>query len=81
MHANGPWCPCVCSKPIPSCLPPPAQARLLPEEHVRLKVYGVSTHRLAAYLDAQGQLLPLIQGCLLQQMGFPSGHIRLVNLL
>jgi hypothetical protein len=57
------------------------QARLLPEEHVRLQVYSVNTHRLAYYLDAQGQLLPLIRACLLQQLGLPSGHVRLGNLL
>ena len=68
-----------CETPNPSSLD--GQARLLPEEHVRLKVYGVNTHRLAYYLDAQGQLLPLIQGCLLRQMGFPSGNVRLSNLL
>ena len=57
------------------------QARLLPEEHVKLQIYSVNTHRLAYYLDAQGQLLPLIRASLLQQMGLPSGHVRLANLL
>lgn len=58
-----------------------AQARLVPADHAHLKVYSVSTHRLAYYLDGSGKLLPLIQGALLQEMGFPSGNIRLQNLL
>lgn len=58
-----------------------AQARLLPEEHVDLKVYSVNTHRLAYYLDAAGKLLPLVQASLLREMGLPSGHVRLANLL
>ncbi|BDA46872.1 probable leucine-rich repeat-containing protein 7 at N-terminal half [Coccomyxa sp. Obi] len=55
------------------------QARLVPAEHAHLKVYSVSTHRLAYYLDGSGKLLPLIQGALLQEMGFPSGNVRLQN--
>ena len=57
------------------------QAKLLPADKVQLKVYGVSTHRLARYLDSTEQLLPIVRGTLLQEMGFPSGHIRLHNLV
>ncbi|KAK9918296.1 hypothetical protein WJX75_002936 [Coccomyxa subellipsoidea] len=57
------------------------QARLIPADQAQLKVYSVNTHRLAFYLDGSGKLLPLIQGALLQEMGFPSGNIRLHNLL
>lgn len=57
------------------------QVRLVPQEQAQLKVYSVNTHRLAFYLDTSGKLLPLIQGALLQEMGFPSGNIRLHNLL
>lgn len=57
------------------------QARLLPADHVHLKVYSVNTHRLAYYLDCTDKLLPLIRGALLQEMGFPSGNVRLQNLV
>lgn len=50
-------------------------------DRVQLKVYGVSTHRLALYLSSTEQLLPIIRGTLLQEMGFASGHIRLHNLV
>ncbi len=57
------------------------QAKLLPADKVQLKVYSVSTHRLARYLDSTEQLLPIVRGTLLQEMGFSSGHIRLHNLV
>ena len=57
------------------------QAKLLPADKVQLKVYSVSTHRLARYLDSTEQLLPLVRGTLLQEMGFSSGHVRLHNLV
>ena len=57
------------------------QAKLLPADKVQLKVYSVSTHRLARYLDSTEQLLPLVRGTLLQEMGFSSGNIRLHNLV
>ena len=57
------------------------QAKLLPAENVQLKVYGVSTHRLALYLASTEQLLPIVRATLLQEMGFSSGHIRLHNLV
>ena len=57
------------------------QAKLLPAERVQLKVYSVSTHRLALYLNSAKQLLPIVRGTLLQEMGFQSGYIRLHNLV
>ena len=57
------------------------QAKLLPVDRAQLKVYGVSTHRLALYLSSTEQLLPIVRGTLLQEMGFASGHIRLHNLV
>jgi len=57
------------------------QARLVPVEDAQLKVYSVSTHRLAFYLDGSNKLLPLVRGALLEEMGFPSGNIRLQNLV
>ena len=57
------------------------QAKLLPADKVQLKVYSVSTHRLARYLDSTEQLLPLVRSTLLQEMGFSSGHVRLHNLV
>lgn len=57
------------------------QARLLPADKVQLKLYGVSTHRLAYYLASTEQLLPIVRGALLQEMGFSAGNIRLQNLV
>jgi hypothetical protein len=57
------------------------QVRLLPEDRVESKVYGVDSHRLALYLDSQQRLLPLIRAAILEQMGFPVPTYRLHNLV
>ena len=54
---------------------------MLPEDHVQLHVYTVDSHRLALWLDSQKRLAPLIRACILGEMGFKSGNVRLQNLL
>jgi Leucine-rich repeat (LRR) protein len=47
-----------------------------------VKVWGVSTHRLAATLDGRGELLPLVRGPLAGVMGVKSGDgVRVANVL
>lgn len=57
------------------------QAGLLPPEVVRTRVYSVDSHRLAAALDARGELLSLVRSALLGELGLPGGAVRLVNLV
>lgn len=57
------------------------QARLLPCEEVTLHVKQYDSHRLAYYLNAQEQLVPIIRRCLGEQMGNPAASARLANLL
>lgn len=40
------------------------QARIVPKQHATLEIYHMDSHRLAFYLDADGQLVPLIQRAL-----------------
>ena len=40
------------------------QARIVPKQHAKLEIYHMDSHRLAFYLDADGQLVPLIQRAL-----------------
>jgi hypothetical protein len=40
------------------------QARIVPKQHATLEIYQMDSHRLAFYLDADGQLVPLIQRAL-----------------
>ena len=59
----------------------PAQAKLLPQEHVQLKVFTCDSHRLAFILDQRGKLVPLLRAAILSEMGFCAGNVRLQNLL
>jgi hypothetical protein len=53
-----------------------------PAAAATVKVWGVSTHRLAAALDARGELLPLVRGALGRVMGIKSGDgVRVANVL
>ena len=58
-----------------------AQAKLLPQEHVQLKVFTCDSHRLAFILDQRGKLVPLLRAAILSEMGFCAGNVRLQNLL
>lgn len=57
------------------------QGRLLPQEAVRLQVYGVESHRLALMLDRQGKLLPLVGGVVRGAIGLRASNARLSNLV
>lgn len=57
------------------------QGRLLPQEAVKLQVYGVESHRLALLLDKQGKLLPLVGGVVRGAIGLRAGDVRLTNLV
>jgi len=46
-----------------------------------VKVWAVHSHRLAAALDARGELLPLVRGAIAGVMGLRSGDVRVANLL
>ncbi len=54
---------------------------MLPKGQARVQVYSVDSHRLALYLDKRGKLEGIIRGAVLQEMGLPSGHVRLANLV
>ena len=57
------------------------QAKLLPEEHVQLKVYSCDSHRLAFILDQRGKLVPLLRAAILTEMGYRANNVRLANLV
>jgi hypothetical protein len=57
------------------------QAKLLPEEHVQLKVYTCDSHRLAFILDQRGKLVPLLRAAILSEMGYRANNVRLGNLV
>ena len=46
-----------------------------------VKVWAVPSHRLAAALDARGELLPLVRGVIASTVGVRSGDVRVANLL
>ncbi len=46
-----------------------------------MKVYSVDSHRLALLLDRRGKLQQVIRGAVLEELGVPSGQVRLANLL
>ncbi|KAG2486470.1 hypothetical protein HYH03_014917 [Edaphochlamys debaryana] len=48
---------------------------------VVVRVFGVDSHRLAAALDARGQLVALVRGAVLREMGLRAGQVRPANLL
>ncbi|GIL92310.1 hypothetical protein Vretimale_19518 [Volvox reticuliferus] len=48
---------------------------------VDVKVFSVESHRLAAALDARGQLVSLVQDAILHQLGSQSRNVRVSNLL
>ncbi|GLC33409.1 hypothetical protein PLESTB_000072400 [Pleodorina starrii] len=48
---------------------------------VSVKVFSVDSHRLAAALDARGQLVPLVLDAVLHQLGLRSGNVRVANIL
>lgn len=52
------------------------------EAGATVKVWGVPSHRLAAALDARGELEPLVRSALLSVMGFSAGRgVRISNVL
>ena len=52
------------------------------EAGATVKVWGVPSHRLAAALDARGELEPLVRSALLSVMGFSDGRgVRISNVL
>lgn len=56
--------------------PPPVSA-----SGATVRVWAVPSHRLAAALDSQGELLPLVRGAIAASMGLRSGDVRVANLL
>ncbi|GFR49026.1 hypothetical protein Agub_g11048 [Astrephomene gubernaculifera] len=48
---------------------------------VSVRVFSVDSHRLAAALDAQGQLVPLVRDAVLRELGLRSGNVRMSNML
>ncbi|KAG2426244.1 hypothetical protein HXX76_013002 [Chlamydomonas incerta] len=48
---------------------------------VVVKVFNVDSHRLAAALDAQGQLMPLIRSAVLEELSLRGAIVRVANLL
>lgn len=49
--------------------------------YVTVRVFSVDSHRLAAALDARGQLVPLVREAVLRQLGIKSANVRISNLL
>ncbi|XP_024516937.1 uncharacterized protein LOC112341277 isoform X1 [Selaginella moellendorffii] len=47
-----------------------AQARILPDTKVTVKVHSVNTHRLAKELDSRGSLVPLIRSEIEKEMSY-----------
>ncbi len=49
--------------------------------YVTVRVFSVDSHRLAAALDARGQLVPLVREAVLRQLGIKSANVRISNML
>lgn len=49
-------------------------------ENLGVKLYSINSHRLAIALDRSGELLPLIRGAILNQMGLSGGRVRISNM-
>lgn len=56
------------------------QVNMLPQNKINVKVYGVTSHRLAISLDKSGKLLPMLQAAILQELGLSGKSVRIANL-
>lgn len=56
------------------------QVNMLPQNKLNVKVYGVTSHRLAISLDKSGKLLPMLRAAILHELGLSGKNVRISNL-